>query len=112
MTIVLCLDAHLTCYRIGLNSSKVVQFLLIFRLWKKGRCLVDDWLKILLILTTNIKRLERQKRVYATNPITVGVGLSMLVDMAAVAVMGSTFVDLFGQHSSHAVPLPKHTITT
>jgi hypothetical protein len=73
---------------------------------------VDDWLKILLILTTDIKRLERQKRVYATNPITVGVGLSMLVDMAAVAVMGSTFVDPFGQHSSHAVPLPKHTITT
>lgn len=58
---------------------------------------MDDWLKILLILLPpTSSRLKRQKRVYAANPITVGVGLSMLVDMAAVAVMGSTFVDPFG----------------
>lgn len=58
---------------------------------------MDDWLKILLIiLPPTSSRLKRQRIVYAVNSITVGLGLSMLIYMVAVAVMGSTFANLFG----------------
>lgn len=58
---------------------------------------MGDWLKILLIiLPPTSSRLKRQRIVYAVNSITVALGLSILIYMVAVAVLGSTFVDPFG----------------
>lgn len=71
-----CLDACLTCYFITLNSSNAFHVELIFRPYKRGKCPVDNWLKILLVLLpATSSKAEMQRGFYVANSVTVEVEL-------------------------------------